>query len=456
MYLGHLRHEGRTGKAIKSLVAISVLALFGCGRGDGSNPASAGNTYYGATLPSKQSVNARPQGITAIGAGQGAQLAAAVDLTADAAMPVPGDQRSLNACVAWAIGYDMTSFLFAKTNGWNVGTADHQGSPADLYNKTLQALNLTCNTGTDPEQAMQVMVQSGIASMAQVPYVSGACGAPSTAGTFGIQGYHVLRTDDPVTLKRQLAGGNVLPFGAYVYSDLSIWGSGPNRRGIYTGNGVILPNEGHVMALVGYDDSRHAWRVMNSWGTNWGDNGFFWMDYNTFTNTAVEAFVVDGGVVSNVSQSSPATPPSIQSLEADQYFDYTYGVAYLVLTYQLSEPIYVTQGSIAYEDGSVVASGAINQWVESSYLWWSLPAPSSFPDGTYTVTLVGTTRKGQAVTLTQSAVLSDRGVGARSLPGLKRGASRARLTMPSSVRPASLRPGTRVNMNGQTVTLRSR
>jgi len=38
---------------------------------------------------------------------------------------------------------------------------------------------------------------------------------------------------------------------------------------------------GHVVAIVGYDDSQECWIVKNSWGTKWGEDGWFRMAYNT-------------------------------------------------------------------------------------------------------------------------------------------------------------------------------
>ena len=37
---------------------------------------------------------------------------------------------------------------------------------------------------------------------------------------------------------------------------------------------------GHVVAIVGYDDSQQCWMVKNSWGTRWGEDGWFQMAYN--------------------------------------------------------------------------------------------------------------------------------------------------------------------------------
>jgi len=46
----------------------------------------------------------------------------------------------------------------------------------------------------------------------------------------------------------------------------------------YSGSGS-LP---HTIIICGYDDLKHAYKVMNSWGTSWGDAGFSWIDYDFF------------------------------------------------------------------------------------------------------------------------------------------------------------------------------
>ncbi len=46
------------------------------------------------------------------------------------------------------------------------------------------------------------------------------------------------------------------------------------------------------MVVVGYDDARKAFRLMNSWGREWADGGFCWMDYDLFRRLVREAYVV--------------------------------------------------------------------------------------------------------------------------------------------------------------------
>lgn len=39
----------------------------------------------------------------------------------------------------------------------------------------------------------------------------------------------------------------------------------------------------HDVAVAGWDDSKGAWLIRNSWGRNWGDNGYFYIDYDDTT-----------------------------------------------------------------------------------------------------------------------------------------------------------------------------
>jgi C1A family cysteine protease len=42
---------------------------------------------------------------------------------------------------------------------------------------------------------------------------------------------------------------------------------------------------GHEVCIVGYDDDNQWFEVANSWGTGWGDNGFFYVPYAFFNNS---------------------------------------------------------------------------------------------------------------------------------------------------------------------------
>jgi hypothetical protein len=49
---------------------------------------------------------------------------------------------------------------------------------------------------------------------------------------------------------------------------------------------------GHAMCVVGYDDNRHggAFEIQNSWGTDWGNDGYIWISYKDFVAFVNQAY----------------------------------------------------------------------------------------------------------------------------------------------------------------------
>jgi C1A family cysteine protease/TolA-binding protein len=48
----------------------------------------------------------------------------------------------------------------------------------------------------------------------------------------------------------------------------------------------------HAVTLVGWDDSKGAWLLRNSWGTNWGEDGYMWIDYGSNSVGAYAAWTM--------------------------------------------------------------------------------------------------------------------------------------------------------------------
>jgi hypothetical protein len=47
---------------------------------------------------------------------------------------------------------------------------------------------------------------------------------------------------------------------------------------------------GHALCVVGYDDDRGAFEIINSWGRKWGNGGFIWVSYKTFVDFVMESY----------------------------------------------------------------------------------------------------------------------------------------------------------------------
>ena len=97
-------------------------------------------------------------------------------------------------------------------------------------------------------------------------------------------------TIDTVAIKQCLAKGSPVVIGVLVMEsfencDTVIWRMPEND--VYKG--------GHAMCVVGYNDTLAGgcFRIMNSWGEDWGDNGFVWIGYNDFFKICKEAYAID-------------------------------------------------------------------------------------------------------------------------------------------------------------------
>ena len=62
--------------------------------------------------------------------------------------------------------------------------------------------------------------------------------------------------------------------------------------GVFDHLEVQLKWGGHAMAIVGYDDRKQAFRVINSWGKGWGDGGYVWLSYDAYKTHVRETAIL--------------------------------------------------------------------------------------------------------------------------------------------------------------------
>ena len=84
-------------------------------------------------------------------------------------------------------------------------------------------------------------------------------------------------------IKVALSHGLPVVFGFDVYSYFE--SEAMAKKGILNIPGSHESNlGGHCVVIVGHDDSTKMFLVRNSWGTDWGINGYFWMSYDYVTS----------------------------------------------------------------------------------------------------------------------------------------------------------------------------
>lgn len=209
-------------------------------------------------------------------------------------LPPIGDQGSQGSCVGWSSGYYVkTSWEKRSDATWNATLTSRQFSPAFIYNQ----INGGKDQGSQPTDAMTLMVQKGAATLADMPYsVNNFTNQPSqqvlaAAANFKNTDHRFFGdTFNLSAIKQYLANTGPLVFGIKV-DDAFQRGSGDYTQ-------FVGPNlGGHAIACVGYDDARGGGSLLlaNSWGATWRDQGFVWVRYTAMPNLFLGAWsMVDG------------------------------------------------------------------------------------------------------------------------------------------------------------------
>lgn len=100
-----------------------------------------------------------------------------------------------------------------------------------------------------------------------------------------ITGYGSLANPDRDYLKKMIVNFGPVVAEMAVYSDFGFY-----KGGVYKHPGEEpVKDINHQVVIVGYDDSQHCWICKNSWGTNWGENGWFRIAYG---DCQIEHYIV--------------------------------------------------------------------------------------------------------------------------------------------------------------------
>jgi C1A family cysteine protease len=140
------------------------------------------------------------------------------------------------------------------------------------------------DAGAQLRDGIKSLFETGCCSESTWPYNEDATFTPPAGACFAEAGLHKIVSYSAIDnaniheLKSCLARGLPFVFG-FMVSD-SFESEEVAATGIMK---MPLPNEnfvgGHAVMGVGYDDDKQVFIVRNSWGTEWGDKGYFYMPY---------------------------------------------------------------------------------------------------------------------------------------------------------------------------------
>lgn len=182
-------------------------------------------------------------------------------------------------------------------------------SPAFLFNQVhLDPDN--CLVGSYITTNLDILKSQGICLLSKEPYNSSDCQTlPNSsqiaeASLHKIDHYFKIDPIDAGLIKQFIKSGLPVIIGFKVdeyfdsntpRTDDDVWDKFGN---VYYGN--------HCTLLYGWDDSKHAFKMLNSWGNDWANDGTIWVDYDfvsrgtsIYGKVFTEAYIIQEPAVTN-------------------------------------------------------------------------------------------------------------------------------------------------------------
>jgi len=220
---------------------------------------------------------------------------------ADWMMPIR-NQRQCGSCAAFGITAMLEIRVKQELNepNLNIDLSDSQ---------CLTCAGGDCVDGITLPQGIAVMTQEGLVTEECGPYAEegneviltecdGICEGGDRGRVF-LDGVQLLNFDDTpevadqIVLMRKALRSSPLLVRIGVWSDIFQYGGGVYRPADEDPDLIVGY---HALLLVGWDDAQQAWLARNSWGPNWGNDGYLWLGYGAsdsnrqvYTATAADA-----------------------------------------------------------------------------------------------------------------------------------------------------------------------
>ena len=207
------------------------------------------------------------------------------------------DQGDIGSCVcnSVAMSYRMTLSVYNNKStfhyyAWNYKDMKPSRLYLYAYARVIEGMSIGQDCGSSVLSGYRALVENGVPEEKYWPYDTSFYKkmppliANQNAQEIQTPGYHKIKNTIQ-DLKHALANKEPVSFGAVLFKSFY------NKNVINHGN-VSKPEKnmsevigGHCLLIVGYDDSKEAFIVKNSWGEDWGDKGHCYMPYSYITDT---------------------------------------------------------------------------------------------------------------------------------------------------------------------------
>lgn len=189
------------------------------------------------------------------------------------------DQGECGSCAAFGViaVLEGTAAYTRRAAGLNLDLSE-----AHLFFGYTARHGHTGASGVWPDELFSDCASTGVTFEDYWPYQDGGAGSlnPDWPHRLAVAETVVDLTRDPARIKHHIYGYGPVTACMVVYEDFFHYTGGIYRHTTEETSG------GHCVVLIGWDDDQGCWIAKNSWGTGWGEGGYFRIAYG-------EAFIED-------------------------------------------------------------------------------------------------------------------------------------------------------------------
>jgi hypothetical protein len=215
--------------------------------------------------------------------------------------PAPRNQGEAQSCVGWSIGYGALTIERAIQNGWTDTRKITEGAFSALFIYNQIKSKGSCDKALSKmPDAMNLLMEKGNCLAKEFDINVNDCQKKPTLELLKTAQLYRLKDFVPIFKSDENTDNKVQIFKAILAKKKPVVISlrinnqlkSLKDKKIWYPDAGDKPLDSHALTLIGYDDETGLFEILNSWGTDWSDKGFFKIKYYDLAQYCSYAYVL--------------------------------------------------------------------------------------------------------------------------------------------------------------------